>query len=93
MQRVIAIQNFEHGKSVKKGDVITVSDRVARDMRDRGLVRYDGDAVENPVQSVGEIVSPLPADQALPQETVKRYGSGGKKKKGARSFASIPASE
>lgn len=78
---VTAIQNFEHGKPLKRGDTLNVTRQVAEQLRDKGLVSLTGIVEENPHQADGEtaLSSASPAARVSPQKTSKPSADGGKK--------------
>lgn len=77
MPDVIALTSFDHDRHPRKrGTRFTVSDPVARDLCQRGLVRI---VIENPSQAPASHSSASPAGQASQQTTAKQSGSGGKR--------------
>lgn len=85
MPKVTALQSFDHGGSRRTGDMFDVSERHAKELAARGLVRIVGDSAGDPTPAAGTPLSASPAAQASPQTTVKQSGAGGKKGKAAAS--------
>lgn len=79
---VTALQNFDHGRKVKRGDTLNVTRQVAEQLRDKRLVSLNGVAEENPPLADGEtaLSSASPAARVSRQKTSKPSDDGGKKK-------------
>lgn len=84
MTHVVAIQSFDHDGPRRRGDEFEVSPQVAAQLRRAGLVYVDDEGVTaNPCKVVGAKSSASPAAPALPKQTAKRSGGGGRAPKGA----------
>ena len=85
MAGVMALQNFVHGGTRKRGDLFEVSDHTAIKLKARGLVVIDGEAHPlRPMKASGAKLSALPVAQVLPQTIVKKSKNGAKRKKAAQ---------
>lgn len=86
---VTAIQNFEHGRKVRRGEQLNVTRQVAEQLRDKGLVSISGVDAENPSEAAGKDApsSASRAARATPKPTPKKSAGGGSKK------AKTPAGE
>lgn len=76
---VTALQTFSQGgRKYKRGDTADIVSSVARDLRTRGLVSFNGlpDDVDPPSQAGGEPSSASPAGQAAPQTTSNESDDG-----------------
>lgn len=77
MADVIALSQFEHGKTRKTGDTFSVSDSVAKQLKSKGLVELaSAGKKQTPSQAPGKQSSASPAGQASPSKTAKQSGSG-----------------
>lgn len=78
MVTVQALTGFDHHGNKVKNSRFHVSDQTAKELSRAGLVRIIED---RPIKAVGKLSSASPAVQALPQQTVKPSGRGGRRQK------------
>ncbi|GAB3099729.1 hypothetical protein G8770_03590 [Aestuariicella hydrocarbonica] len=75
MTEVIALTSFDHGGNRRRNSKFEVSDLVAKELAQQGLVRIVKD---NPTKPAGKKSSASPAGQASRQKTAKKSGAGDK---------------
>lgn len=94
MEQVKALQGFDHNGPVRRGALIWVTPRTARDLARAGLVkrlRTDEPAAD-PSSAAGTPSSASPAAPASPQTTASVSDDGAPKRKRAKPItARIPA--
>lgn len=83
MARVIALQGFDHGGPVRRGEPLTVSETTARALRARGLVSVE-EGLAGPRRAAGKVPpsSALPAAPASRKATSNSSGAGAKRRTG-----------
>ena len=94
MLNVAAVHSFTHnGVSYKRGQTWEEeSDRLAAELQRRGLIKVLEPVIADPQKVTGAKLSASPADPALPRQTSKQSGNGGRRKKGAASSSPTPRS-
>lgn len=74
---VTALHSFDHDqRAYRRGDQLNVTSFTARDLRDRGLVSFNGLPDEHPQVADGDPLSASLPAQAAPQTTSSESDSG-----------------
>jgi hypothetical protein len=76
---VTAIQSFEHGRQVKRGDTLNVSSAIAAQLKEKGLVSLNGLEADTPPSAGGEGPSSAsPPARRSPLTTASKSVAGAK---------------
>lgn len=83
MVTVIALRGFEHGKAVRRGDLLTLSVAAARQLQRQGLVAFQ-EGEPGPRRAAGLVPpsSALPAAPVSRKTTSSSSGAGAKRRTG-----------